>query len=78
MRKSGFPTSAYLASGPSLAGLNLFTLLSLGAAPPYWEGSAMLFLLCLSSLVYYQIIKRAEEDKLSIGGSDRQFASPNF
>jgi len=72
---SGFPTSAYLASGPSLAGLNLFSFFSLGSPPPYWVGWAMISLLFLSSLVYYQIIKRSDEDKRSFAASERQFSS---
>jgi hypothetical protein len=77
-RESGFSTSAYLASWPSLAGLNLLSFLSLGAAPPHWVGPAMLFLLCLSSFAYYQIIKHSDEYERSLGAGERPFASPEF
>ena len=59
-RPNTSPTPAYLVSGPSLAALNLVSLLSLEPSPPPWVEAIMLMLLCLSAWVYYRGVKRSD------------------
>ncbi|HEV2225846.1 MAG TPA: hypothetical protein VGR56_03465 [Nitrososphaerales archaeon] len=59
---SSLRTPAYLISGPSLASLSLVPLFSLGPSPPAWVGSIMFVFLCVSAWVYYQTLKRSDDD----------------
>ena len=56
-------TGAYLVSGPSMAALNLSSLLSLGVHPPVWVGYFMLGLSLGSAWIYYRTLDDSEEER---------------
>ncbi len=57
----GLSTHTYLVSGPSLAALNVLSVLPLGSSPPAWVGNLMLLLFFCSAWLYYKTVKEPEE-----------------
>jgi len=62
-RQATFLTGAYLVSGPSMAALNLSSLLSLGGRPPVWVGYLMLVLSLGSAWIYYRSLNDSDEER---------------
>ncbi len=70
------PTWAYLISGPSLAGLNLVSILPIATAAPSWVGYAMLSLLMCSAWLYYHLAKETDEEGGTVHAESGQWTFP--
>jgi hypothetical protein len=67
-------TPAYLVPGPSMAALNLSSLLFSGISPPAWVGYVMLLSLCCSALFYLDVIKDADQTEREGSKQEPPFA----
>ena len=74
----GFPTLAYLFSGPSAGVLNILTLLTPGTSPPEWVGYAMLLSMMCSAWLYYHSVNGSDEDDLMARETPAPFSTPDM